>query len=262
MERDLLFHEATRAELRAARDSLLILPVGATEQHGPHLPTGTDFLFVETIARKAAAVAAQQIPVLVAPTLPFGCSQHHLPFGGTLSLSTEVYYRTIFDLAESAIISGFRKIFILNGHGGNHEIIQLVARDLALKHPASLAAGSYWDVAETELLGVGARSRGLMPGHAGAFETSLMLALRPDLVHEPRPVRPDSQDTAPAKYRSEFYGYWQNTDGYTDSPAAGTVANGDAYLSATVEAVGQAFVGFFHAANDKVDTRVDGSTPQ
>lgn len=258
MERNLLFHEATRAELQAAQKSLLILPVGATEQHGPHLPTGTDFLFVESIARKAAVVAARQIPVLVAPTLPYGCSQHHLPFGGTLSLSTEVYYRAVYDLAESAVISGFRRIFILNGHGGNHEIIQLVARDLALKHPAYLAAGSYWDVAETELFRSGARNQGLVPGHAGAFETSMMLSLRPDLVIEPRPARPDNRHAAPAKFRSEYYGFWQNTDGYTDSPAAGTAADGEAFLSATIEAVGQAFVSFFNDVNANASKHVEG----
>ena len=244
----LLFHELTREDLQAAREFLVILPVGATEQHGPHLPVGTDFLFVESIARKAAAVAAQQIPVLVAPTLPFGSSHHHIPFGGTLSLSTEVYHRAVYDLAESVIASGFRKLFILNGHGGNHEIIQLVARDLALKHPAALAAGSYWDVAEAGLVAEEARSRGLMPGHAGAFETSLMLSLRPELVRDPRPARPHSPEGAAATYRCELPGWWQQSDGYTDSPAAGTAAHGEAYLAAIVEAVARAFVDFDRAA--------------
>src|SRR6266536_2260558 len=103
----LLFEEHTRTELRAlAPDALLVLPVGATEQHGPHLPVG-----------------------------------------GTLSLGTETYYHVLSDLCESLITSGFRRIFILNGHGGNNELIQLVVRDLALKHSAFLAAASYWIVA-------------------------------------------------------------------------------------------------------------------
>jgi len=251
----LLFHELTREDLLAARESLLFLPVGATEQHGPHLPVGTDFLFVESIARKAAAAAAKKIPVLVAPTLPFGSSHHHLPFGGTLSLSTEVYHRTVYDLAESIITSGFRKLFILNGHGGNHEIIQLVIRDLALKYPVALAAGSYWDVAESELVAEDARTQGLLPGHAGAFETSLMLSLRPDLVREPRPVRSNSPDQGIASYRCELHGFWQQSDGYTDSPARGTAANGEAYLAVTVQAVASAFVDFFHAADNSLHSR-------
>src|SRR5438034_8081666 len=92
----LLFEELTREELcAAAPDTLAILPVGATEQHGPHLPVGTDRFTVEHIARAAAAEAAGRIPVLVAPTLPFGSSHHHLPFGGTLSLGTETYYHVL-----------------------------------------------------------------------------------------------------------------------------------------------------------------------
>ncbi|HEX5692471.1 MAG TPA: creatininase family protein, partial [Roseiflexaceae bacterium] len=153
----LLFDEHTREELRAlAPTTLLVLPVGATEQHGPHLPVATDRLAVEHIARAAAQEAAAQIPVLVAPTLPFGSSHHHIPFGGTLSLGTETYYRVLVDLAESLIASGFRRIFILNGHGGNSELIQLAARDVALKHPAHLAAAPYWTIAWDALVEEGA----------------------------------------------------------------------------------------------------------
>jgi creatinine amidohydrolase len=78
-------HELTRSELRKiAPESLVIFPVGATEQHGPHLPVATDSWAVEHIARAAASEAAKEIPVLVAPTMPFGSSHHHLPFGGTI----------------------------------------------------------------------------------------------------------------------------------------------------------------------------------
>src|SRR5438034_9863512 len=130
MTTKLLLHEFTRTELAAlAPDALLVLPTGAIEQHGPHLPIGTDFFAVEHVTRTAAAEAAAQIPVLVTPTMPFGSSHHHLPFGGTMSLSTETYYRVIYELAESLIVSGFRRMFIVNGHGGNNELIQLVARD-------------------------------------------------------------------------------------------------------------------------------------
>src|SRR5690349_5291821 len=139
----LLLEELTRDEARAvAAETLVILPVGATEQHGPHLPVGVDSYTVTHIARAAATSAASHIPLLVTPTLPFGSSHHHLPFGGTLSLSTETYYRVLVDLLESLIVGGFRRIFVLNGHGGNNELIQLAVRDLALKHSAHLAAAS------------------------------------------------------------------------------------------------------------------------
>src|SRR5689334_22829283 len=97
MPSHLLLHELTREEARAiAPDTLIVFPTGATEQHGPHLPVATDCMAVEHIAREAARLAAQSIPVIVAPTLPFGSSHHHLPFGGTMTLSTEVYYKVVF----------------------------------------------------------------------------------------------------------------------------------------------------------------------
>src|SRR5690349_14510387 len=179
----LLLEELTREEARAVTpNSLLFLPVGATGQHGPLLPVGVDPSGETNIAGAASAEIAGQLPVLVAPKLPFGSSHHHLPFGGTLSLSTETYYRVLTDLAESLIVCGFRRIFILNGHGGNSELIQLVARDLALKHAAHLAAAPYWTIAWQALVAEQAHVRAGLPGHAGTFESSLIMALRPELV--------------------------------------------------------------------------------
>jgi creatinine amidohydrolase len=250
MSSRLLLQELTREEARdVAPETLLILPVGAIEQHGPHLPVGTDFLTIEYVARAAATDAAKELPVLVAPTLPFGSSHHHLPFGGTISLSTDTYYRVLYDLVESLIISGFRSIFILNGHGGNNELIQLVVRDLALKHPVRLAAAAYWTVGWEALIEEKAHLPGRLPGHAGAFETSQMMALRPDLVREPRPQRVEAAGSDPrgssGPYRSERHGFWQSIDGYTDSPARGDAARGHAYLAAVVRSAARAMVEFY-----------------
>jgi creatinine amidohydrolase len=249
MSKRLLLQEVTRTVARTeAAETLLVWPVGALEQHGPHLPVGTDYLTVEWLARNAAQQAAEQIPVLVAPTLPFGSSQHHLPFGGTMSLSTEGYYRIVYELAESLISSGFGKIFIVNGHGGNNELVQLVARDLALKHPVSMAAASYWTVAWDALVALDAHKPGRLPGHAGAFETSLILALYPDLVQEPRPHRDHVASSDPRSfyrpYRAEQHGSWQAMDGYSDSPDHGDAEQGKAYLAAMVDALAAAMVEF------------------
>jgi creatinine amidohydrolase len=252
MRAHLLLEELTREEARAAApDTLLVLPTGATEQHGPHLPVGTDAFAVTAVARGAAAAVAGQIPVLVAPTLPFGSSHHHIPFGGTLSLSTETYYRVLIDLLESLIAGGFRHFFVVNGHGGNDELVQLAARDLALRHDAHLAAASYWNAAWGALTDAGAHRDGGLPGHAGAFETALVLALRPELVREPRPRRDDAPggDPRPIRtYRAEFHGRWQSFDGYTDSPARATPAAGRAFLDVAIAGVGQALVEFYTAA--------------
>jgi creatinine amidohydrolase len=244
-----LLHELTREEAKAlAPEAVALLPVGATEQHGPHLPVGTDSFAVEHVARRAAEIAGDRVPVVVAPTLPFGSSHHHLPFGGAMSLATETYYRVIVDLVESLIVSGFRRALVLNGHGGNHELIQLAARDLALKHQVDLAAASYWLLAREALVATEAHRLGRLPGHAGAFETSLVLALRPDLVREPRPHRDGDFGMDPHRldtpYRRERHDAWQQIDGYTDSPDRATADNGERFLAAVAAAVAEAIVAF------------------
>src|SRR5262252_3609999 len=100
----LLFAEMTRLELRAiAADTTVVLPIGATEQHGPHLPAGTDFFAVDHLAQAAAERAGAEVAITVAPVLPFGSSDHHLTFGATLSLGTETYYRVLRDLLRSLV---------------------------------------------------------------------------------------------------------------------------------------------------------------
>jgi len=246
----LLFNELTREELRtAAPETMVVLPLGSTEQHGPHLPVGTDAFIVEHVARAAATDAGARIPVLVTPPLNFGSSHHHVPFGGTMSVGTETYYRLLVDLLESLIASCFRRIFILNGHGGNHELAELVARDLTLRHAVHIAAGSYWRIAWEALVGAGAHERGQLPGHAGGFETSIVLALLPELLRQPLPHRNGVTVGGPPEmvrlYRAEAHGRWQRIDGYTDSPDRADAASGQAYLRAVVRAVAQALEEFY-----------------
>jgi creatinine amidohydrolase len=252
MNSRLLFQELTREEARAcASRTLMVFPVGSTEQHGPHLPVGTDSFVVEHVARAAAAEAGAEIPVLVAPTLAFGCSQHHLPFGGTMSLNTETYYRVVSGLVESLITSGFRRIFILNGHGGNQELIQLAVKDLALKYPSCLAAATYWILAWDDLIAHNAHLMGRLPGHAGAFETSAVMSLRPDLVREPRPHREVATTSTPqsfySPYRAESHGYWQSINGFTDSPDRADAKCGQKYLAAVVSSVAKKLVEFYRS---------------
>ncbi len=253
MNQRVLFHELTREEARAqVPQALVVLPVGSTEQHGPHLPVITDTISVEHIARAAAAEAAKTVPVLVTPTLPFGSSDHHLPFGGTMSMRTDTYYRVLCELLESLITGGAKRLFIINGHGGNHEVAQLAARDMALKHPVNVAAGSYWVVAWDVLVGIEAHTVGRFPGHAGAFEPSEVMALRPDLVRHPLPHRDEAAPTAPPEatrpYRGEFHGWWQSINGFTDSPDRAAPELGQAFLATAARAVAAAFVGFHKAS--------------
>lgn len=241
------FAELNREQLRAAaaENPLVVLPIGATEQHGPHLPTGTDWFTIDAVATESARIASAEVPVIVTPALPFGSSHHHFVFGGTLSLSTETYYRVLRELVESLIKDGFRSIFVLNGHGGNHELAELAARDIALQNEANCAAGSYWAIAWDALVASGEHRGRRLPGHAGDFETSMMMALRPDLRPGPLPHRDNVGDSSPvrvAPFRAEVHGFWKSIDGYTDSPDQATPETGQRLFRIVTEAVAQALV--------------------
>lgn len=242
-DRPMLFNELDRTTLgELAPTSLVVLPVGATEQHGPHLATGTDTFAVEHVSRMAAIRAGDSGSIVVAPTLPFGSSDHHLPFGGTLSIGTQTYYAVIRDLVASLIQDGFRKILVVNGHGGNHELVQLAARDLALIHPVQIGALSYWQAAQGKLDGIWAGRPGHPPpGHAGEFETSLVMYLRPDLPPNEAPRRtPEEIEALPPRvsgWRLERDDWWQRIDGFTDSPANGSPEAGARFLEIVIDAL-------------------------
>jgi creatinine amidohydrolase len=245
------WNELTREDLNARLPgAVVLLPTGATEQHGPHLATGHDSFTVARIAASAAERVTGDHEVIVAPTLMFGSSAHHLQFGGSLSLATETNRAVVRDLVSSMLSAGSRRVFLLNGHGGNHELNQLVARDLALEQPAdagvAIAAASYWEIAAASLA-ADARLAGFrMPGHAGQFETATMLAMDSARVREPRPARDDDPSRAMVipGVRVEASGWWRTFDGYTDSPARATAETGEIIIEHVVRDVAAALTAF------------------
>ena len=252
-QRSILFAELTRTDLSdLAPRSLVVVPLGATEQHGPHLPTGTDFFHAEWVARDAATRIANRIPIVVTPTLPFGSSEHHFPFGGTISLSTTVYYDAVTGIVESLVRDGFRRIVLVNGHGGNHELIQLVARDVALRHPVAIAASSWWLAAWDVMVAAGALDVGRLPGHAGGFETSLVMAMHPalvaaDLLPTRRPAPSPADHRFPGLFREERHGFWQSVDGFSDGPGLATAELGRRWLDVAAAELARLYVAFFEA---------------
>ena len=228
----------TREEIGAlAADALLVVPVGSTEQHGPHLATGTDALIATAIAERAAEVARAPETILLAPTLAYGASDHHLPFGGTLSLRVSTFQFVLHDLLASAAGAGVRRVFVLNGHGGNAAACEIAvaeaARELGLHAATALAS---------ELIDEGAID-GPVRGHAGSFETSLLLALEPGRVR-PELARPSPGGAARPRPRGLVAaepGRWQQLDGFTDRPDEATRERGETALAACVTAVAAAF---------------------
>src|SRR5437870_6667719 len=139
--------ELSREDVSAlAAEAVLVLPLGATEQHGPHLPTSTDALVVGALAWEAAQ-RVKGLTIVVAPTLTYGASHHHLPFGGTLSLTNESLLAVLRDLLASAATDGFTRVFLLNGHGGNAAIARVAATEEARRLGISIGFASYWDLA-------------------------------------------------------------------------------------------------------------------
>jgi creatinine amidohydrolase len=165
----------------ARRDAIVIVPVGATEQHGPHLPTMVDWRCVQEVALRAARlIAARDQAVLVAPTIPYGISEHHVSLGGTLSLDYAALGAVIRCVVTSAARAGFRRIFVLNGHGGNTTALQNIVAELAAGTGLPLATGTYWDIAAGSIAELLDRQRALL--HACEAETSMVMAIAPETV--------------------------------------------------------------------------------
>lgn len=170
-------------EIQALKKDLgvVLLPIGATEQHGPHLPIMTDTRQLDGVLAAALARLPKEVFAWVLPTLPFGKSNEHLQFPGTLSLSAETLRSVLQDIARSVRRAGFKRLAFINGHGGNVAVLDAAARDIRLETGLMCFCiqPAYWLQPPFEMSDQEARY-GI---HAGELETSLMLALEPGLVN-------------------------------------------------------------------------------
>ncbi|MDA1164147.1 MAG: creatininase family protein [Planctomycetota bacterium] len=176
------FQEMTSPRLAAVdRDQTVVLiPIAAVEQHGPHMPTGTDTILCTAVAEAVESQLSSQ--VLLTPTVWLGASAHHLRLGATLDSRLDIYVATLCDIARSLLDDGYRRILFLNGHGGNIDPMRMAVRQLQPAYPnALLAAGSYWSGAD-QLIHETLEGGQKFVGHACEFETSMMLHVRPELV--------------------------------------------------------------------------------
>jgi len=179
------WEENTGPELASAiaTDPVVIVPVGSVEQHGGHIPVGCDAMAAHLVSLRAAEAAERSPRVLVLPPLWYGYSPHHMAFAGTVTLGSETFITVLCDIAESLLRQGVRRVLLLNGHGGNVASIDVAACRVGEKWHgrARVAAATYFHL----VAGRTAEFRDSEPGgmgHAGEFETSLMLAAYPELV--------------------------------------------------------------------------------
>jgi creatinine amidohydrolase len=170
-------HMDREAVMTALPEAPVVLPIGALEQHGPHLPTGTDFLTAQHVVEHAARAA--EGPVLVLPTVPFGLSHYHARWGATVGLGADTLANVLADVAKAVKGCGADRLFIVNGHGGNRGICTTVGLQ-ASTDDFRVLAFSYWDLASEAARLLFAADSGSV-GHAGQAETSILAAIRPDL---------------------------------------------------------------------------------
>ncbi len=163
-----------------AENHLIVLPVAAVEQHGPHLPVGVDAKILDGIIELVCKELPNESNAIFLPTLRIGKSNEHLEYSGTLSLSMETLYSTLLDIGSSVYSSGFKKFAFLNSHGGNISILDIAAREFRVRHKLLVFNINWFGLGMPESV---YSEKELRHGiHAGDLETSLMLALEPENV--------------------------------------------------------------------------------
>jgi creatinine amidohydrolase/Fe(II)-dependent formamide hydrolase-like protein len=216
-------------------NGVVILPIGAIEQHGPHLPLATDALIITRVLDAALARLPTDVAAWALPPLPYGKSNEHTGFPGTISLSTTTLLALLHDIADSVAAAGFPRLAFANGHGGNVAVLEAAARDIRARtgllcfclQPALLVDPPFPLADEERRLGF----------HAGELETSLMLELAPELVRMDRAVR--HYAAFPATDTALFFfgpasAAWLSRDwsatGVFGDATAGTAAKGAALM--------------------------------
>ncbi len=239
------------AGLDTAR-AIAVLPVAATEQHGPHLPVSVDTDIVNGVIAASLPHIAPALPALFLPTQAVGFSPEHTRFAGTLTLKAETLLRIWTELGESVAASGVKKLVLFNTHGGQVGALDLVARDLRARLGLLVYSVSWFnlpllDAQGRDLSALFSSEEHRFGIHAGEIETSLMLALAPDRVRmaQAEYFRSSSQERAPhfpilGNGKSAKLG-WQmqdyNANGAVGNARAATAEKGQAVLEAAGRAL-------------------------
>ncbi|MCZ4091441.1 creatininase family protein [Sinorhizobium psoraleae] len=227
------------------KEWIAVLPLGAHEQHGPHLPVETDRLIAEGIVRRVIAALPEDLPATFLPVEPVGYSVEHMDAPGTRTLAYDEAIGRWLGIAENLQRLGIRKFVMLNAHGGNSPLMTIVATEARVRFNMLAVATSWtrfgqpegWISAEDKALDV----------HGGDIETSVMLALHPDKVDTTRAARfPSRQSDFTARFKHlRAYGPhafgWKMSDlnraGVAGNAGAATAARGDVLLAHAVKGI-------------------------
>jgi creatinine amidohydrolase len=180
-----MWKELTAEDLRAkaAANAIVVLPVASMEQHGPHLPVGVDTFLCEAVCRSGAEIA-KDVPVVVAPTLWCGMAEHHMAFGGTFTFDIPTYQAVLAAFLRSIERHGFRRVFIVNGHGGNIAALNAFLPDFARAFALKLYATTYFEMSKDDLAQFLEDQKYVH--HACEVESSMMMVVAPDTVKHDR----------------------------------------------------------------------------
>jgi creatinine amidohydrolase len=233
------------AALDPAR-TVAVLPLGATEQHGPHLPLSVDTVLVDGVVNAALEHLAATDPVLVLPTQTVGLSTEHTAFAGTLHLSPQTLIQLWCDIGASVARAGVKKLLMFNAHGGNVGLMDVVARELRAQHGLIVYSSSWYNLPiDAGVMGQFSADEHRFGIHAGDIETSMMLALSPKRVNmtEAQNFASTSQDRAKhyavlgngksAKLGWHMQDY--NPQGAAGNASAATAAKGEALVRSAGE---------------------------
>ena len=219
---------------------VVILPTGSTEQHARHLPLDVDVFLTETVCLEVGRRAPDR--VLVLPPISYGLNMHHIDFPGTIHIEPDVFVAFCLNITKSVAYHGFEKILIVNGHGSNSPLVDLIARKTVLTTKSLCAAVNYFALAVEAFEQV--RDTPVM-AHSDEFETSLYLHLAPERVRRERVskgadvmgqyVSSDSTPGYPVRF-NDFWGRWTTLGIHGDATTA-TAEKGKVIFEAAVSSL-------------------------
>jgi creatinine amidohydrolase len=181
-----MWKELTAEDLRAkaAENAIVVLPVASMEQHGPHLPVGVDTYLCEAVCKAGAEMAVKEVPVVVAPTLWCGMAEHHMAYGGTFTFDIPTYRAVLLCFLKSIERHGFKRVFIVNGHGGNIAALNAFLPDFARETSLQVLATTYFELSAGDLAQFLEDQKRVH--HACEVETSMMMVVIPEHVKTER----------------------------------------------------------------------------
>jgi creatinine amidohydrolase len=258
-------HTAASIQDVVSENPIVILPVGSTEQHGSHLPLNTDSRIADALSLEAASRVSEEVPVLVAPLLPFGYSARHHGFQGVINLCTSNLQGIVLDVVDSLRQYQIRKLVVLNGHGGNYASLAAAVAVACAEREMTAVCVNYWEIISSTVSDWRESPMGGI-GHAGELETSLMLyleesyvdrdGLRDEIPRLPshRYVTEDMYGSGCVTYPALFHHF--SSSGVMGDPRTASREKGERIFHLTADALADFLRDFAHW-DDWEDGRLD-----